>query len=115
VGQLCDNDSSVTFTQDQVTVYKNGKHPMYGTRDPKSRLWRVSLKQKFETESEHCNHAHENYNKKFSSVGDNTISALKDLAAIFKLKLRQDPSPATQACLPRPSHAQASLPHQPKS
>jgi hypothetical protein len=33
----------------------------------------------------------------FPSVGDDTIAALMDLAAIFKLKLRQPPSPATQA------------------
>jgi hypothetical protein len=33
----------------------------------------------------------------FASVGDDTIAALTDLAAIFKLKLRQAPSPATQA------------------
>jgi hypothetical protein len=33
----------------------------------------------------------------FASVGDDTISALTDLAAIFKLKLQQAPSPATQA------------------
>jgi hypothetical protein len=33
----------------------------------------------------------------FASVGDDTISALADLAAIFKLKLRQTPSPAPQA------------------
>jgi hypothetical protein len=30
-------------------------------------------------------------------VGDDTISALADLAAIFELKLRQTPSPAPQA------------------
>jgi hypothetical protein len=45
----------------------------------------------------------------FASVGDDTISALADLAAIFKLKLRQAPSPATQASsakvVPRPSIA----------
>jgi hypothetical protein len=44
----------------------------------------------------------------FSSVGDDTISALGDLAAIFKLKLQQAPSPETQASPPklvlRPSH-----------
>jgi hypothetical protein len=40
----------------------------------------------------------------FVSVGDDAIAALTDLAAIFKLKLRHAPSPATQA-----------LPHQPKS
>jgi hypothetical protein len=43
----------------------------------------------------------------FASIGDDTIAALPDLAAIFKLKLRQDPSPATQALtakvVPRPS------------
>jgi hypothetical protein len=33
----------------------------------------------------------------FASVGDDTIEALADLAAIFKLKLRQTPSPTTQA------------------
>jgi hypothetical protein len=32
----------------------------------------------------------------FASVGDDTIAALTDLAAIFKLKLQQAPSPATQ-------------------
>jgi hypothetical protein len=48
----------------------------------------------------------------FASVGDDTIAALADLAAIFKLKLRQDPSPATQASpakvVPRPSLAPSS-------
>jgi hypothetical protein len=43
----------------------------------------------------------------FASVGDDTIAALTDLAAIFKLKLQQAPSPATQASpatvVPRPS------------
>jgi hypothetical protein len=33
----------------------------------------------------------------FASFGDDTIAALTDLAAIFKLKLRQTPSFATQA------------------
>jgi hypothetical protein len=33
----------------------------------------------------------------FASVGDDTIAALADLAAIFKLKIKQTPSPATQA------------------
>jgi hypothetical protein len=33
----------------------------------------------------------------FTSVGDDTIEALTDLTAIFKLKLQQAPSPATQA------------------
>jgi hypothetical protein len=43
----------------------------------------------------------------FASVGDDTIAALKDLATIFKLKLQQAPSTATQdspaKVVPRPS------------
>jgi hypothetical protein len=88
VGQLCDNECSVTFNQDQVTVSKNRKHLTYGTRDPKSRLWRVNLKQKFETENVHCNHAHDNNNKKdlinylhaacFSPVKSTWITAIKN-------------------------------------
>jgi hypothetical protein len=37
----------------------------------------------------------------FASVGDDTIAALTDLAAIFKLKLQQAPSPTTQALPPK--------------
>jgi hypothetical protein len=33
----------------------------------------------------------------FASVGDDTIQSIKDLAAIFKLKLQQAPSPMTPA------------------
>jgi hypothetical protein len=33
----------------------------------------------------------------FANVGDDTVKALADLAAIFKLKLQQAPSPITQA------------------
>jgi hypothetical protein len=48
----------------------------------------------------------------FASVGDDTITALADLAAIFKLKLQQALSPATQASHPkvvqRPSHIPSS-------
>jgi hypothetical protein len=33
----------------------------------------------------------------FPSVGDDTVKALADLAAIFKLKLQQGPSLAAQA------------------
>jgi hypothetical protein len=43
----------------------------------------------------------------FASVGDDTIAALVDLAAIFKLKLQHAPSPETRASpakiVPRPS------------
>jgi hypothetical protein len=48
----------------------------------------------------------------FTSVGDDTIAALTDLAAIFKLKIRQTTSPATQAApakiVQRPSLATSS-------
>jgi hypothetical protein len=48
----------------------------------------------------------------FASVGDDTIAVLADLATIFKLKLQQAPSPATQASPPkvvqRPSHIPSS-------
>jgi hypothetical protein len=64
VGQLCDNRCSVTFTQDQVAVSKNEKCVMYGSRDPKSRLWRVDLKKIFETNQVQCNHAHDKNNQK---------------------------------------------------
>jgi hypothetical protein len=37
----------------------------------------------------------------FASVGGDTIAALTDLAAIFKLKLQQAPSPATRASPPK--------------
>jgi hypothetical protein len=36
----------------------------------------------------------------FARVGDDTILALTRLAAIFKLKLRQTPSPTPQAAPP---------------
>jgi hypothetical protein len=36
----------------------------------------------------------------FASVGDDTILALADLVAIFKLKVGQTPSPAPQAVSP---------------
>jgi hypothetical protein len=57
----------------------------------------------------------------FASVGDDTIEALTDLAAIFKLKLQQAQSPATQASpakvVPRssliPSSTQISYPPMP--
>jgi hypothetical protein len=64
VGQLCDNGCSITFTQEQVTASKNGKCVMYGSQDPRSRLWQVDLKQIFETKQVQCNHAHDNSNHK---------------------------------------------------
>jgi hypothetical protein len=64
VGQLCDNGCSVTFTQEQVTVSKKGKCVMYGSRYTRLRLWRVDLKQRFETNQVQCNRAHDNSNQK---------------------------------------------------
>jgi hypothetical protein len=64
VGQLCDSGCNVTFTQEQVTVSRDRQCVMYGSRDPRSRLWRVYLKQKFETKHVQCNHAHYNSNQK---------------------------------------------------
>jgi hypothetical protein len=88
VGQLCDNGYSVTFTQEQVTVSKNRKYVMYGSRDSRSRLWRVDLKQRFETKQVQCNHAHANSNQKnlinylhaacFSFVKSTWITAIKN-------------------------------------
>jgi hypothetical protein len=88
VGQLCDNGCSVTFTQEQVTVSKNGKCVIYGSRDPKSRLWRVNLKKRFRTNQVQCNHANDNSNQKdlinylhaacFSPVKSTWITAIKN-------------------------------------
>jgi hypothetical protein len=46
-------------------VSKNETCVMYGSRDPRSRLWRVNLKQRFETNQVQCNHAHDNSNQKY--------------------------------------------------
>jgi hypothetical protein len=46
----------------------------------------------------------------FASVGDDTIAALMDLAAIFKLKLQQAPSPATQTSPPKVFSRPSSVP-----
>jgi hypothetical protein len=88
VGQLCDNGCSVTFTQDQVTVSRNGKNVMNRSRDLKSRLWRVNLKQKMKPELVKCDHAHDNNNQKdlinylhaacFSPVKSTWIKAMKN-------------------------------------
>jgi hypothetical protein len=43
----------------------------------------------------------------FDSVGDDTLATLTALSTIFKLKLRQPPSPATRA-------SPAKVAHQPK-
>jgi hypothetical protein len=61
---------------------------MYGSRDPKSRLWRVNLKQKVKPESAQCNHARDNNNQKdlinylhaacFSPVKSTWIKAIQN-------------------------------------
>jgi hypothetical protein len=96
VGQLCDKECSVTFTQDQVTVSRNGKNVMYGSRDPKSCLWRVNLKQKMKPEIVQCNHAHDNNNQKdiinylhyacFSPVKSTWIKAIKNTVEKYMSK-----------------------------
>jgi hypothetical protein len=88
VGKLCDNGCSVTLTQEQVTVKKNRRCVMYGSRDPKSRLWQVDLKKRFETNQVQCNHAPDNSNQKdlinylhdacFSTVKSTWITAIKN-------------------------------------
>jgi hypothetical protein len=60
---------------------------MYGSQDPKSRLWRVDLKQKFEKNEVQCNLAHDNNNQKdlinylhaacFSPAKSTRITAIK--------------------------------------
>jgi hypothetical protein len=71
-----------------VTVTRNGKNVMYGSRDHKSRLWRVDLKQKIAPNISQCNHAHDNNNQKdlinylhaacFSPVKSTWIKAIKN-------------------------------------
>jgi hypothetical protein len=61
---------------------------MRRSRDPKSRLWRFDLKQKFEKHEIQCNHAHDNNNQKylinylhaacFSPVKSAWITAIKN-------------------------------------
>jgi hypothetical protein len=61
---------------------------MYRSQDPRSRLWRVDLKQRFETKQVQCNHAHDNSNQKelvnylfaacFSPVKSISITAIKN-------------------------------------
>jgi hypothetical protein len=70
-----------------VRVSRNEKDVMYGSQDPKSRLWRVNLKQKMNSKIEQCNHAHGNNNQKdlinylhaacFSPVKSTWIKAIK--------------------------------------
>jgi hypothetical protein len=61
---------------------------MHGSRDPRSRLWRVDLKQIFETKQVQFNHAHDNSTQKdlinylhavcFSPVKSKWITAIKN-------------------------------------
>jgi hypothetical protein len=88
VGKLCDNGCNKTFTQEQVTVSRDIKCVIYRSRDLRSRLWRVDLKQKFEKKHVQCNHAHDNSNQKylinylhaacFSPVKSTWITAIKN-------------------------------------
>jgi hypothetical protein len=61
---------------------------MRGSRDPKSRLWPLNLKQKLEKHEIQCNHEHDNNNQKylinylhaacFSPVKSTWITAIKN-------------------------------------
>jgi hypothetical protein len=61
---------------------------MYESRDPRSPLWRVNFKQRFETQQVQCNHAHDNSNQKdlinyihaacFSPVKSTWMAAIKN-------------------------------------
>jgi hypothetical protein len=67
--------------------FQKRKNVIHGSRDPKSRLWRVDLEQRFETNQVQCNHAHDNSNQKdliyylhaacFSPVKSTWITAIK--------------------------------------
>jgi hypothetical protein len=88
VGKLCDKGCIVTFIHDQVTVTQNKKCVMHGSRDPKSRLWRVNLNQKSKIHEIECNYAHGNNKQKdlinylhaacFSPVKSTWITAIKN-------------------------------------
>jgi hypothetical protein len=68
--------------------FKNAKFVMCGSRDPKSRFWRVDLKKRFKTNQVQCNHAHDNSYQKdlinylhaacFSPVKSTWITAIKN-------------------------------------
>jgi hypothetical protein len=64
VGQLCDSGCDVTFKKEAVSVMKDGKCVMLGSRDPCSSLWRVDLKKSKAAVQSACNHAHETSNQK---------------------------------------------------
>jgi hypothetical protein len=90
---------------------------MYGSRDPKSRLWRVNLKQKCEPEIVQCNHAHGNNNKKdlinylhdacFSPVKSTWIKAIKNGNFVKLLPLPQPPLRARTDAQTNPSAQRA--------
>jgi hypothetical protein len=64
VGQQRDSGCDIMFNKEQVTVLKDGKCVIVGSRDPPSRLWRVDLKNKPKSVPQaECNHAHETSNQ----------------------------------------------------
>jgi hypothetical protein len=85
VGHLCGSRCDITFNKEHVTVLKDGKCVLLGSRDSQSRLWRVDLKSVQQAE---LNHAHEISNQKelinymhatcFSLVKTTWIMAIKN-------------------------------------
>jgi hypothetical protein len=65
VGRLQVSGCDITFTKEKVTVMKDRKCEMLGSRNPHSRLWRVNLKEEATPvwKSE-CNHAHDTSSQK---------------------------------------------------
>jgi hypothetical protein len=64
VGKLCDSGCGVTFKKEKVSVMKDKKFVLLGSRDRRSSLWRVDLKKWKTTLQPTCNHAHEASNHK---------------------------------------------------
>jgi hypothetical protein len=86
-GKLFENGCNVTFKRESVSVMKNVKCVMLGSRDPRSGLLRVDLKNSKSAIKSACNHAHDTSNKKelinylhaacFSPLKSTWIAAIK--------------------------------------
>ena len=45
LGQLCDDDCIVTFTENDVTATKNGQEIIHGSSNHQDKLWNVKFDQ----------------------------------------------------------------------